>query len=230
MRYLALACDYDGTLAHRGVIASSTLQALQRAKASGRKLVLVTGRQWDDLLRLVHDITVFDRVVAENGAIVHEPAKGSLRSLGAPPPEEFVARLIECGVPISCGRVICSTHVAFAPPLLHAIQEKGLALQVIYNRDSAMVLPAGVDKASGVSAAADDLGIPLSQMVGIGDAENDEALLTRCGLAVAVDNAVESIKAIADYVTPAPDGAGVARFIDEHLLEDCRRLQPKAQK
>ena len=48
MRYFALATDYDGTLATHGVVRDSTLRALERFVASGRKLVLVTGRQLDD--------------------------------------------------------------------------------------------------------------------------------------------------------------------------------------
>ena len=44
MRYLALACDYDGTLASDGQVSIGTLAALQRLLASGRKLILVSGR------------------------------------------------------------------------------------------------------------------------------------------------------------------------------------------
>src|SRR5262245_3968957 len=49
MRYLALACDYDGTIAHHGRVDDDTLAALRRVRASGRKLLLVTGRELDDL-------------------------------------------------------------------------------------------------------------------------------------------------------------------------------------
>ena len=49
MRYHALASDFDGTLAEHGKVDEKTLAALQRARDSGRKLVLVTGREWPDL-------------------------------------------------------------------------------------------------------------------------------------------------------------------------------------
>jgi hypothetical protein len=45
MRYLALACDYDGTLASEGRVAPETVGALERLRASGRRLLLVTGRE-----------------------------------------------------------------------------------------------------------------------------------------------------------------------------------------
>ena len=50
MRYHVLAADYDGTLADDGRVDAPTLEALRRLADTGRKLVLVTGRQLDDLL------------------------------------------------------------------------------------------------------------------------------------------------------------------------------------
>jgi hydroxymethylpyrimidine pyrophosphatase-like HAD family hydrolase len=43
MKYRALACDYDGTLAHDGVVNTTTVDALDRFRASGRNLIMVTG-------------------------------------------------------------------------------------------------------------------------------------------------------------------------------------------
>jgi len=74
MRYFALATDYDGTLAHDGVVSATTIAALERLRASGRKLILVTGRELADLLRAFTRIDLFDRVVAENGALIYSPA------------------------------------------------------------------------------------------------------------------------------------------------------------
>ncbi len=49
MRYLALACDYDGTLAQHGRVDDATVAGLERVLATGRKLVMVTGRELDEL-------------------------------------------------------------------------------------------------------------------------------------------------------------------------------------
>src|SRR5687767_6156910 len=59
MRYLALACDYDGTLAHHGRVGPSTVAALEKLRASGRKLILVTGRELDELIGIFPEITFF---------------------------------------------------------------------------------------------------------------------------------------------------------------------------
>jgi len=51
MYFVALATDYDGTIAEDGVVAEATLEALRELKQSGRKLLLVTGRQLPDSTR-----------------------------------------------------------------------------------------------------------------------------------------------------------------------------------
>ncbi|TIV90480.1 MAG: HAD family phosphatase, partial [Mesorhizobium sp.] len=71
MYFMALATDYDGTLAHNGLVAASTLSALETLKRSGRKLILVTGRELPDLKEVFPEIGLFDKVVAENGALIY---------------------------------------------------------------------------------------------------------------------------------------------------------------
>lgn len=84
---LALATDYDGTLASDGAVRPQTWAALQRLRASGRRLVLVTGRELDDLRRVCERLEVFDCVVAENGALLYWPGSGRQSLLAeAPPP------------------------------------------------------------------------------------------------------------------------------------------------
>ena len=73
MRYLVLVTDYDGTLAMGGKADESTLSALERLRMSGRRAILLTGRQLDDLLTVCPRVSVFDYVVAENGAVLYEP-------------------------------------------------------------------------------------------------------------------------------------------------------------
>ena len=50
MRYHALACDYDGTIAHHGRVDDETIAALSRLRETGRRLILVTGRELKDVL------------------------------------------------------------------------------------------------------------------------------------------------------------------------------------
>ena len=110
MRYLALACDYDGTLASGGRVDGSVLQALERVRASGRRLILVTGRELPDLQRVFPRLDLFDLVVAENGALLYDPASREETPLAEPPPPQFAEELARRGVnPLSRGRVIVAT-------------------------------------------------------------------------------------------------------------------------
>ena len=69
MNFLGIATDYDGTLAYQGMVPESTIKALEAARESGRKLILVTGRALDELLRVFRRTDLFEWVVAENGAL-----------------------------------------------------------------------------------------------------------------------------------------------------------------
>jgi hypothetical protein len=107
MRFLALCCDYDGTIAHHGAVDDATLDALQRLAASGRHLVLVTGRELDDLQRVFPRLDLFERVVAENGALLYTPATREERPLAAAASEPLVQALRQRAVtPLSVGRCI----------------------------------------------------------------------------------------------------------------------------
>src|SRR6266581_8123100 len=160
MRYHALACDYDGTIAWDGEVSEDTILALQEVRKSGRKLILVTGRELDDLIKVFPRVDLFDRVVAENGALLYRPATKEQRALAEPPQVNFIERLRQAGIaPLSCGRVIVATWEPHQTKVLELIQELGLDLQVIFNKGAVMVLPAGVNKATGLGAALSELGL-----------------------------------------------------------------------
>lgn len=213
-----LATDYDGTLADRGVVAPATWAAIGRWRATGRRVVLVTGRAMDDLAATCDRLDLFDRVVAENGAWLTGPGGRGGRALAERPPDSFVAALRAAGVaPVAVGRVVVATWQPHEEAIRALIRASGLPLRVIANKRALMILPAGVDKASGLRAALADLGVDPGAAAGIGDAENDEALLDACGLAIAVANALPALRARADVVTRAGRGAGVAEWIDAAL-------------
>jgi hydroxymethylpyrimidine pyrophosphatase-like HAD family hydrolase len=228
MRYLVLACDYDGTLAHHGRVNDATLAGLERVRSSGRKLVLVTGRELPELQTVFPHLDLFELVVAENGALLYQPATREEKTLAAPPPEPFLMELQRHGVePMSVGRVIVATWHPHEATVLEAIRHLGLELQVIFNKDAVMVLPSGVNKATGLTEALKKLSLSPHNVVGIGDAENDHAFLSMCECAVAVDNALPMVKETADFVTRGDHGAGVLELIEEILAKD---LQDREQK
>ena len=228
MRFLALATDYDGTLATDGVVDRETVAALGRLAATGRKLILVSGRQLHDLLHVFPETSLFDAVVAENGAVLYRPASRATRVLASPPSRHFVEALQRRGVaPLWLGHVVVATVQPNDGPVMDVIRELGLDLQVILNKGSVMVLPASVDKATGLRAALDELMLSPQSVVAIGDAENDQAFLATSGYGVAVANALDPLKARARHVTRGEAGAGVREIIDELISGSLEQGAPQ---
>lgn len=221
MRYLALATDYDGTLAKDGRVDAQTLEALSRLRDSGRKLILVTGRRLENLLQVFPTIDLFDRAVLENGALLYYPTTREEKTFGDRPEEKFIQTLREKGVDtLEIGRVIVATWKPHETTVMEVIRELGLELQVILNKDAVMVLPSNLDKATGLLAALEELGISADNTVGVGDAENDLTFMKVCGFSVAVANALPAIKESADWVTKSDRGAGVTELIDRIIATD----------
>lgn len=225
MHYFVLATDYDGTLATDGHVNEDTLAALKRLRSSGRKLIIVTGRELDDLQRVFPQIDLFDYIVAENGALLYSPTTRKEKLLGAQPPFEFVKTLRDRHVdPLSVGRVIVATCHPNETTVLQTIRDLGLELQVIFNKGAVMVLPSGINKASGLTAALDEMKLSPENVVGIGDAENDHAFLSLCKCSVAVANALPMVKESVDFVTNGSRGAGVVELIDKLITLDLSEV------
>lgn len=227
MRYLALASDYDGTLAHDGVVDDATVEAIERLNHSGRKFILVTGRELPDLQSAFPRLDLCALVVAENGALLYTPQTRETRVLADPPPGSFVNRLREKGVTdMSVGEVIVATWHPYERQAIEAIRESGLELQIIFNKDAVMILPSGVNKMTGLCCALDDLKLSRHNVVGVGDAENDHAFLESCECSVAVANAIPSLKEKADLLTKGARGAGVTELIDKLIENDLSDVAP----
>jgi HAD superfamily hydrolase (TIGR01484 family) len=230
MRYLALATDYDGTLAHDGRVNETTLAGLDRLRKSGRRLILVTGRRLEDLQKTFSRLDLFDHVVAENGALLYRPESKEEKVLGQAPPQSFLDALRERGVPISVGRVIVATWEPHQGAVLDAIHQLGLELHVIFNKGAVMVLPPTVNKATGLAAALAELKLSPHNTVGVGDAENDHAFLAACECAVAVSNALPALKERADFVTRGDHGTGVTELIDHLIADDLAAAGPRLRR
>ena len=231
MRYQIVALDYDGTIAHHGKVTEETVEALRQLKASKRKIILVTGRELDELKTLFPEHTLFDRIVAENGALIYNPATLEERQLGEKPPESFIQDLKRHNIsPLSIGRVIVATWEPHQHKVLEAIKRSGIERQVIFNKGAVMVLPAGINKAKGLSSVLEELNFSIHNVVAIGDAENDSAMLQAAECAVVVKNALPALKETVDWVTNADHGDGVIEMANQLIKDDLHLLDEKLQK
>ncbi len=221
MHFLALAVDYDGTIAENGSVPPEVCASLTTLKNSGRKLLLVTGRELQALKHHFPQLDLFDLVIAENGALLYDPTTDTEELIADPASTELVSRLRDKGVsPLSIGRSVIATWHPFENAVITSIREMGLELQITFNKDAIMILPPCVNKASGLMAALRRLGISELNVVGVGDAENDHAFLSICGCAAAVNNAIESIKSSADLCLSHDHGQGVCELVDMLLEKD----------
>lgn len=81
------------------------------------------------------------------------------------------------------------------------------------------------NKGIAVGMLAEYLGLDVSEVICVGDAGNDRHMIEFAGLGVAMGNATEDIKAIADFVTKSNDQDGIAHLIERFIvnpeLERC---------
>jgi HAD superfamily hydrolase (TIGR01484 family) len=84
-----------------------------------------------------------------------------------------------------------------AQEVFEAVHHLELEVGIVTNNKTIMVLPAGVNKATGLATALAELGIPARRVVAIGDGENDTALFEFAGCGVAVANAPTTVKSTA---------------------------------
>ncbi len=146
------------------------------------------------------DLERFDLVLVENGAVLYDPVTRGQMLLGDPPPQALLNAFHRRKIPLLIGEVVVETWSAHRAGILRAIEEAGVPRELTYNKSSVLILPPGVHKGSGLLQALARFGIAPENAAGIGDAENDHALLEASGVAVAVPHAIPALKEQADYI------------------------------
>jgi Cof subfamily protein (haloacid dehalogenase superfamily) len=82
------------------------------------------------------------------------------------------------------------------------------------------ILPKGVNKGAALRRVSEITGVALFEIAAFGDSNNDVEMLRAAGLGVAVGNALDNLKAVADYVAAADNGRGVAEGLLKKVLEE----------
>ena len=140
MHFLALASDYDGTLADDGNITGATWSAVQRLRTSGRKLILVTGRSFANLERVLPRLEAFEAIVAENGAVLYCSAEHRTVLLSGGLPKSLVEQLQFRRVePLWIGEIILATRTENAHQILEAVRDLELEVGIVTNNNTSLI-------------------------------------------------------------------------------------------
>jgi hydroxymethylpyrimidine pyrophosphatase-like HAD family hydrolase len=223
----AFVTDLDRTLLRTGGAATaSARRALREVRAMGLPTLLVSGRPYEDLVRLARPFGEWDALVAEDGAVVEAPT-------GRPPwtRGRRTAATVRGRVRASprlhpeFGRVVASVPLAERIALRRAV--RGLAVVLVSNVDRVMVIPRGLSKGSGVATALRRLGLHRAGYAAIGDAENDLEMLRGADLSGAVANAIPAVRAEVDYRCHRPFDRGVLEFVQGPLRERLDAARPR---
>ena len=215
VKLTAIALDYDGTIAVRDAMDADARAAIGAARDAGIAVVLATGRRLTDLKRVAGDISCFDAVVAENGAVVDFPSRGRHTVLGHVPTAAFVDELRRRGIAFDLGESLIEADASTSATIIDVIHALQQPLVLTFNRGRVMVLPQAIGKSTGLREALKTLRLSIHNTIGIGDAENDHDLLHACEVGVAVRWGSPALLAVADDVIPGPGPSAVAGYIRE---------------
>lgn len=81
------------------------------------------------------------------------------------------------------------------------------------------IIPPGTSKGAALKVLLKDLQIPAENVLALGDGENDIEMLQLAGIGVAMGNAQQRIKDMADYVAATNDADGAAEAIEKYALK-----------
>ena len=76
---------------------------------------------------------------------------------------------------------------------------------------------AGVTKATGLQALTAHLGVTMEETMAVGDSENDFSMINAAGIGVAMGNASDDVKSIADFITTSNEEDGVGEAIKRFI-------------
>jgi len=80
-------------------------------------------------------------------------------------------------------------------------------------------MPEGLSKGKSLLEIADKYNIDQKDIIAFGDQMNDKTMIELAGVGVAMANAIEAIKEIADYVTLSNDEDGIANYLEKFVLK-----------
>lgn len=248
MKYKALICDVDGTLVPNSPIGIPSLKVLEALKMAQQivSVSIATARTYSAVTPLLNLLQLSSPCIITGGAQIINPKTHEIFSeklLSQSAFEEIKKIAYKFGVGLTVADdghelVVSNTYKPYKPqdvythpislPRAHVFIKKishitAVAIHVTTawgeeNNFHVTMSHPEATKHYGVLEVAKILKIQTSEIIGIGEGYNDLPLLMACGLKIAMGNAVEEVKAIADYIAPSVEHDGVADVIEKFIL------------
>ncbi|NOU92834.1 HAD-IIB family hydrolase [Paenibacillus sp. LMG 31456] len=241
--YKLIALDMDGTLLTEDkLVSAENKAAIKAANAAGVTVMFATGRGIQNVTAYVEELQLAAPIVAVNGSEVWA-APGVLHSrklLDTSLLKQMHAIALEYDTWYWAyavdqifnkekwtDQVDAKQWLKFGYYYEDAAMMKEIrmkleawdALEITNSHPLNIELnPKGVNKASGIRQVCGLLGIEMSQVIAMGDSLNDESMIREAGLGVAMGNAQDEIKQLADVITATNDEHGVAKIIEQYVL------------
>ena len=220
-----LALDMDGTLLNEAKeIPQAHITAIHQAIEKGVKLVLCTGRPLFGVLPYYKKLGLDlqnEYVIVNNGCSTHQTSDWGLVDWQELSPSD-IEYLYDLAEKSDVQLTLFDEE--------HYFVLGGKPNQVIQN-DAKLVfsdlteisledeaMPLGTTKATALSRLAEILKIDSSEIMAMGDANNDIEMLQFAGLGIAMGNASDYVKSLADDITASNEEDGVARAIEKYIL------------
>ncbi|QHN07923.1 phosphoglycolate phosphatase [Methanothermobacter sp. THM-2] len=213
----AIAVDIDGTITDSSrKLCISALRALRGAERKGLTVIIVTGNVLCFAMATSVLIGTSGGVVAENGGVIY--SDGDIRVLGDIEKAETAYNHLREIHPVRKVQFsdLRLSEVAITREIpVQAIREalEGFDVEVYDTGFAVHLTDPQVNKGSSLKLVAESMGIEMSDIMAIGDSENDIEFLERAGFSVAVANAAPELREMADYVTAGKYGDGVREAI-----------------
>ena len=266
--YKLIALDMDGTLLSSDkTISKANLEAIQKAKAKGVKIVLATGRPIKGIKKYLKQLNLLeegDYAITYNGSVAQSTKNEDIISeiiLSTDDIDRLYTLSKDLGVNIhaytnnDCITPKTSKYTLFEAELnsipikvtdfnklprntpiikIMFIDEEDILDSAIeklpkelYDKYTIVksapyfleFINKKVNKGVSIRILAQKLGISMDDVIWIGDQENDKHMVDYAGLGIAMENATDELKEVANFVTKSNDEDGVAYAINKFILD-----------
>ncbi|WP_249871342.1 Cof-type HAD-IIB family hydrolase [Oceanobacillus saliphilus] len=237
-----IALDMDGTLlTGEHDITERTKLAIEQALAKGIHVVLSTGRGFQTCYPYAEELKLQSYLVTANGGQIWTMEKELLDQHLLK--TELIEKLYNLGTQVGVNMWMISTSGVFrgeAPDDFYKYewlkfgcestdkQKLDMMIQELSHYEELELTnslptnveanPKGVSKAKALHFLCDKIGITMNEVMAVGDSLNDIKMIQEAGIGVAMGNAQEAIKKVANHTTDTNDNDGVAKAIEQFAL------------